>query len=309
MNAPFPWFGGKSTVADVVWQRFGNVDNYVEPFFGSGAVLLSRPVEHFQHPAIRVETVNDLDGFLCNFWRAIKHDPMTTAEHACWPVSEKDLHARHRWLVNEGAERLQKLNLSDNPDAFDAQVAGWWVWGLCCWIGSGWCQTLKRQLPHLGNAGQGVTKTLPKPSDDPRVMVSGLREWFGELSLRLARVRIASGDWRRVSGHSVTTKHGMTGMFLDPPYSGKEHDIRYAADTDPASEVLEWCKANGNNPLLRIALCGYAGEHDELVGLGWQVHEWKARGGMSARGSRAEANASRERIWFSPYCEQRGLFD
>jgi DNA adenine methylase len=56
LRAPFPWFGGKSRVADIVWDRFGDVANYVEPFFGSGAVLLARP-----HPP-RIETVNDLHG-------------------------------------------------------------------------------------------------------------------------------------------------------------------------------------------------------------------------------------------------------
>ena len=30
MKAPFPWFGGKSKVAEIVWDRFGNVPNYVE---------------------------------------------------------------------------------------------------------------------------------------------------------------------------------------------------------------------------------------------------------------------------------------
>jgi site-specific DNA-adenine methylase len=43
MKAPFPWFGGKSRAAHLVWERFGNVPNYVEPFAGSLAVLLSRP--------------------------------------------------------------------------------------------------------------------------------------------------------------------------------------------------------------------------------------------------------------------------
>ena len=43
LRAPFPWFGGKRKVADAVWQRLGRVGNYVEPFFGSGAVLLGRP--------------------------------------------------------------------------------------------------------------------------------------------------------------------------------------------------------------------------------------------------------------------------
>ncbi len=43
LKAPFPYFGGKSRVADEVWRRFGNPKTYVEPFCGSCAVLLARP--------------------------------------------------------------------------------------------------------------------------------------------------------------------------------------------------------------------------------------------------------------------------
>ena len=73
MKAPFPWFGGKRTVAADVWARFGEVRNYVEPFFGSGAVLLNRP--GWQPEASWIETVNDRDGFVANFWRAVSSDP------------------------------------------------------------------------------------------------------------------------------------------------------------------------------------------------------------------------------------------
>lgn len=90
MKAPFPWFGGKSRVAHLVWPRFGDVVNYVEPFAGSLAVLLKRP-----HQA-RNETVNDLDCFIANFWRCIQADPEQTAQYADWPVNEADLHARHQ---------------------------------------------------------------------------------------------------------------------------------------------------------------------------------------------------------------------
>ena len=45
------------------------VDNYVEPFAGSAAMLLGAPEGN------RVETINDFDGFVANFWRAIAHDP------------------------------------------------------------------------------------------------------------------------------------------------------------------------------------------------------------------------------------------
>mgnify|MGYP000954199639 FL=1 len=59
LRAPFPYPGGKSRIADVVWAALGNPRNYIEPFFGSGAVLLARP------HAPQIETVNDADGLLC----------------------------------------------------------------------------------------------------------------------------------------------------------------------------------------------------------------------------------------------------
>lgn len=147
LKAPFPWFGGKSRVAPLIWARFGEVRNYVEPFFGSGAVLLARPGE----PSI--ETVNDADAYLSNFWRAVAADPDAVAHHADWPVNEADLHARHRWLVETGAERLERIKT--DPSFYDAKVAGWWVWGQCLWIGSGWCSTLDERRPHLGGKGGG----------------------------------------------------------------------------------------------------------------------------------------------------------
>ena len=101
---PFPWFGGKSKVAPEVWRRFGPVRNYVEPFMGSLAMLLLRP-----GPFVGTETVNDADGFLANFWRAVRLDPAAVAEHADWPVNENDLHARHVWLREQRATLTRRL--------------------------------------------------------------------------------------------------------------------------------------------------------------------------------------------------------
>src|SRR5579875_3678483 len=131
MKAPFPWFGGKSRVAPLVWERLGNPPNYVEPFAGSLAVLLLRP-----GGAGRNETVNDKDCYLANFWRALTHDPQQVAYYADWPVNEADLHARHKWLVSQSGFRERMLS---DPHYWDPKVAGWWVWGLSLWIGSGWC--------------------------------------------------------------------------------------------------------------------------------------------------------------------------
>jgi hypothetical protein len=73
--------------------------------------------------------------------------------------------------------------------------------------------------------------------------------------------------------------------------------------------VREWAIENGDNPSLRIALCGYEGEHQ--MPDSWDCVAWKARGGYGSQGDgRGRENAARERIWFSPYClkPQQSLF-
>lgn len=289
MKAPFPWFGGKSRVAELVWDRFGDVPNYVEPFFGSGAVLLNRP----HTPG--TETVNDLDCMVANFWRALKNDPDEVAFHADNPVNEADQHARHLWLCSQ-AEFREAMKV--DPEFYDTKIAGWWVWGQCIWIGSGWCSV---QLPHLGDAGTGVEECLSDRTSGTR---SGLKEYMHELANRLRSVRVCCGDWQRICGPSVTFKHGVTGVFLDPPYadSADRDATLYASESlTVAHDVRRWAIENGDNPLLRIALCGYEGEH--AMPDSWECVAWKARGGYGSQGDgRGRDNAGRERIWFSKSC-------
>jgi hypothetical protein len=79
--APFPWQGGKRKAAAKIWEALGpDVNSYIEPFFGSGAVLLGRP-----GGAGKYETVNDLSGFIANFFRAVRADPLEVARYADTP--------------------------------------------------------------------------------------------------------------------------------------------------------------------------------------------------------------------------------
>lgn len=325
MQAPFPWFGGKAKVAPIIWERFGAVDNYVEPFFGSGAVLLARPEPR------GVETINDACGFVANFWRATQAAPDEVAAHVDWPVNEADLEARHYWLVTDGRERLARV--LGHPDGFDAKIAGWWCWGLCAWIGSGWCsgkgpwqwvEEEWRKLPHLGNAGQGVKRQRPHlmrwqgvNCQLPHLGDAGqgaLLDTFAALAARLRKVRVAYGDWSRVCGDSVTWRHGTTAVFLDPPYGEEAGRVGglYATDSlTVAAEARAWAIEAGKRNDMRICLAGYDGEH--AMPTGWTAHRWKAQGGYGLQGDGAgRANAARETLWFSPACippKQAGLFD
>ena len=290
LKSPFPYFGGKSRIAHEVWARFGDVPNYVEPFAGSLAVLLARPTPP------RIETVNDIDCFLTNFWRALRNDPDGVAKWADYPVSEIDLHARHRWLV-EQKDFIEAMR--SDPYYYDVQIAGWWVWGICAWIGGGWCRdSQSKQLPSIGVAGGGVH----------RIGIDNLYNYFAALSARLRRVRVCCGDWKRVCTPAVTFGNGLTAVFLDPPY-GKDsgrNDGGYAFEADDVTrDVHTWCVENQDNPKLRIALCGYEGEYDLP---GWECLAWKATGGYGNQGNGAgRANSHRERVWFSPNCLKQEL--
>lgn len=310
MKSPFPWFGGKSKAASLIWSRLGSdCGNYVEPFFGSGAVWHNRPAA-FKGWAV----VNDLDGNLANVWRAMQRAPEAVAEAACWPVNEADLHARHLWLVRNLPSLTPRL-MAD-PEYCEPRTAGWWIWGACAWIGSGWCSYegpwgtvpdaegvpvfakvegdgLKCKVPRI-DGGVGVNR----PSSD---RLAWLRAWFAELSASLADVRVCCGDWERVCSVGTMTRNGTCAVVMDPPYS--QTDAVYAHDSSTvAHDVRAWCVANGQDKRLRIALCGHAGEHEALEAQGWTVETWASKGYQGAD--------DRERIWFSPFCVQpyRDLF-
>jgi len=290
--------------------------------------------------------------------------------------------------------------LETDPDYYDAKIAGWWVWGLCCWIGGGWCSGegpwimrdgqlvhkktgLSRSVgvdgsdvtiaveeagidrkrpdagckgintslagidirrPHLGDTGvnrsfylgrstginQGIGYRRPHltslqginqapdnvgmdvrlPHTEPRLGSAEERrafifDWMQRLSSRLRHVRVCCGDWARIVTASPTTFHGLTGVYLDPPYDLEVRDGNcYTVDSPGLwKDVCAWCVANGSNPLLRIALSGYEGTFAPPAR--WTVYEWKASGGMAALGkseTRGKTNRFKERVWFSPAC-------
>jgi site-specific DNA-adenine methylase len=334
LTAPFPWFGGKFLACDQVWEAFGSVQNYVEPFAGSAAMLLGAPVEN------RVETINDFDGFVANFWRAVAYDPEAVANYADWPCNENDLFARHSWLVSQKEELKKRLH--GNPEWFDSKIAGWWCWGLCNWIGSGWCsgagpwvhngetlvdirklphlgdagrginrklphlgdagRGINRQLPHLGDAGQGINRQLPHLSAGQVSRREFIFDWMGALHERLRDVRVTCGDWSRVCKESVTVRHGLTAIFFDPPYTKGSMDYSDGGmGLGIADDVRAWCIANGTNSKLRIVLCGHEGEHDALLAHGWHTRKWVARKGYALT-AEAKNNSASETLWCNQHC-------
>jgi hypothetical protein len=174
-------------------------------------------------------------------------------------------------------------------------------------LGSG--RGVYRKRVHLGDKGQGVNRKRVDLGSGRGVnrigctrLSGGIYDWFDALAERLRHVRVCCGDWSRVCGPTPTVKQGVTGVFLDPPYGVQDRSDCYAVeDRSVSHEVREWAIQWGDDPGMRIALCGYEGEHQ--MPDTWSCVAWKARGGYGSQSTRHDnPNAHRERIWFSPYC-------
>jgi hypothetical protein len=244
---------------------------------------------------------------------------------ACdYPVSHIDLGARHGWLMAQ-RERIG-AELHDPHWPGDAMVAGWWLHGQCCWIGSGWCEWERAGAPRrqcgegdndadysvkggregldATSAGRGIQAVgkVPHASDAGRGLLTSCGrtawQWLHRLADRLERVRVVHGDWSRcLNSHFGGAD---TAVFLDPPY--RAYEQLYGKAAPVADEVEAWARDNAG---LRIALCGHAGDYDLP---GWDAVEW-SRGRLTYGGGKT---TDRECIWYSPAClgrKQPGLFD
>lgn len=82
----FGWYGGKFSHLDWLLPLLPDCHHYCEPFSGSGAVLINRP------PAM-VETYNDIDGDVVNFFRVLRdnHDQLIRAI-SLTPFSREEYH-------------------------------------------------------------------------------------------------------------------------------------------------------------------------------------------------------------------------
>lgn len=301
MKPLYSYFGGKQTVVNDVWNRLGKVEIYAEPFFGGGAVLLGRP-----GGAHGLEIINDANGYLVNFWRALQKDPEGVLRHCKSPTFETDLHARHLWL-NSVADKL-KFNLLKDPTWYSTKAAGWWFWGHTINVSKvNWCSGRGSwvlgdkglQKKKDGERGINLSRPLVEP---PLIDMHKLQA----AHRRIRNVRILCGDFMRCLDVSPSQyANSVTGIFLDPPYDTAEaqeagNELYAVTNKVPAAiRSRKWALENGNRKNYRIVLCGYREEHDkEMMDAGWSRMNWVSRG----HPVKNNTNRFREAIWFSPHC-------
>ncbi len=102
MNAILRYPGSKWRIANFIISHFPAHHSYLEPFFGSGAVL-------FHKAASNIETVNDLSGDVVNLFRVIREAPEELARQIAFtPYSRAEYEAA--W-ESEPKDAIEKARL------------------------------------------------------------------------------------------------------------------------------------------------------------------------------------------------------
>jgi site-specific DNA-adenine methylase len=295
---PFTYFGGKRHVASEVWKQFGPyIKNYREPFAGGLSVLLARPVKNYEKFLTCNEYINDTNIFLYNFWNTVRLGEIEELiEFADFPSHEIAILNRRRLLMKE-LPALEKA-VGTDPKKYNAELAGFWLYINRNWIGAG--------------------ADDPNSAPDLKKPKVGHTEWKGgsienhikSLYLRLKKTQAFVGDWKRaVSSETMTTKKGITGVFLDPPYRGTENYYAELSNTIPerlsiADDVDHWALERGDEKKFRIAVCGYENNFSNLEQYkekDWYIHKWKPSIGHRSN-SKKGIKKVKEIIAFSRYC-------
>jgi D12 class N6 adenine-specific DNA methyltransferase len=244
---PYPWFGGKSKAASLVWTYLGDPQVYYEPFAGALAVLLRR-----EKPVTK-EYVGDKDAFVANFWRALANDPNEVRRHVRWPMIEHDFHARVRWLTEECSIIVDKIH--DDHTWYDAEIAGCWAWVVSASLHPTRWPTIGDHPRGLNN-GQSDTKW---------------NERFDRLATRVQRLHVRT-SWQAAVRDQP--KDATKAVFFDPPYkllSRESRLYRSEVHDDLHTEVEQWCLDRSSDPTWRIVCAGFEGD---FALEGWAVTTW-----------------------------------
>lgn len=254
----FGWYGGKFSHLDWLLPLLPECHHYCEPFAGSGAVLLNR------EPA-PVETYNDIDGEVVNFFRVLRNQKRKLIEAiGLTPFAREEFYE----AVTANGERLSALERARRffvrarqARTGLAQTASLGRWANC------------KNTSRAGMSGV-VSRWL------------GSVEGLGPIAERLLRVQIENRP-----AEDVIRLYDDPGtlFYCDPPYV---HCTRgdakaYGFEMDDAAHLrlaalLKCC-------LGKAAISGYRCELMDELYVDWKRHDAAAKSCHSIKQSRQEA--------------------
>jgi DNA adenine methylase len=253
----FGWYGGKFSHLDWLLPLLPQTTHYCEPFGGSAAVLINRP------PA-PVETYNDLDSEVVNFFRVLRDEQEALIQAiGLTPFSREEL----RLATQEQESDLSELERARRFFVRARQVRT----GLAQTASEGrWAHCLLTSRAGMGGA---VSRWL------------GSVEGLSEIVQRLLRVQIENAHAFEVIQRYDSPE---TLFYCDPPYVHRTRGDAKAYGfemTDREHEELAHLLLNVHG---KVAISGYASSLYEDLYAGWTRIEAPTRMIHSSKGERTE---------------------
>lgn len=242
MKTVLKYPGAKNRIARWICSHIPEHDVYVELFGGSLAVLLNKERCH-------IETVNDLDSEIVNFFRVLRDFP----EELEWAI---------RLTPFARAEYKAAFDLSDNPVEKARRYC------VRCWQGFG-----NSQLYNNGfKSGQQST------SSNPAVAWANLPE-----TIKLAANRLRGVQIENLPAVEILNRYDTPDVFLylDPPYlpeTRKSHLYKHEMSTEEHEELLMAVTKHKG----KILISGYESDMYNSALKGWRkaYKDTTAEGGL-----------------------------
>lgn len=238
----FGWYGGKYSHLDWLLPLLPQTTHYCEPFGGSAAVLINREPSP-------VETYNDMDGDVANFFRVLREQKDALVEAiGLTPFSREEFET----AIHESGKEHSDL---ERARMFFVRA-----------------RQVRTGLAQTASSGRWAHCTLTSRAK----MAGAVSRWLGsvedlpEIAQRLLRVQIEHDDAIKVIGRYDTEQ---TLFYCDPPYPhasrGDAKAYRYEmTDNDhrKLAETLHHVKG-------LVALSGYHCDLLDDLYKDWQCYE------------------------------------
>jgi DNA adenine methylase len=255
----FGWYGGKFSHLNWLLPLLPTCHHYCEPFAGSAAVLLNRDPSP-------VETYNDIDGEVANFFRVLRDNKEALVEKiGLTPFSREEFYygvSKNPARVEDQIERARLFYVRARQARTGlAQTASLGRWANC------------KNTSRAGMSGV-VSRWLGAIEDLPHI------------AMRLIRVQIEN----RPATEIVRLYDDLGTLFYcDPPYvhSSRTDKKAYGYEmTDGEHKELAYVLKRTKG---KVVLSGYRCDFMDKLYKGWRCIEAPAKMCHSVKKSRAEA--------------------
>jgi DNA adenine methylase len=237
MRSPFKRVGGKSHLVHHLLRRVPDHREYIEPYFGAGALFFAK------EPAA-VETINDLDEAVVSFFSVLRENREEFVRLAGLTPYSRALHARCRATWRSEPDPVRRA----------------WKWWVVARMSCG---------GDFRNGGWGYVRTTSRRGmAEPCSAMFSAVEGLPEVAERLLRTQIECAD-----GVDVLRRYCTPDSFAycDPPYvaqtrrrtGGYTHEMSVEQHAALAKAILEL-------PGKIMLSCYWHEVYEPLVVAGWR---------------------------------------